>query len=59
MTSNDETRVPNAGPEPGTKHEQRTDAASGQRLGPPGNGERDEQAIAAGTERLEQAGGGH
>jgi hypothetical protein len=44
---------------PGTASgEVRSDAA-GQTTGPPGSGDVDEQALAAGRERLEQAGGGH
>lgn len=59
MTHLDDQRRLDARPEERTAYRQRIDPASGQRLGPPGNGDRDEQAIAAGLDRLRQAGAGH
>ena len=38
---------------------QRRDEASGQKVGPPGQGDRDEAAIEEGLDKLGQAGGGH
>lgn len=43
----------------GLEGEQRIDEASGQKAGPPGSGEVDEDAVQEATEKLDQAGGGH
>ena len=38
---------------------QRIDEASGQKVGPPGSGDLNEDALKAGEEELKKAGGGH
>ena len=60
MTNQDSTDAHDGAPDGHSSQDgQRIDEASGQKVGPPGQGDLDQEKLDAGTEDLEKAGGGH
>jgi hypothetical protein len=60
MTNSEFSDTPDGAPGASpTQDEQRIDEASGQKIGPPGQGDVDQDKLDKSAEDLEKAGGGH